>query len=181
MPASFTSTDGSCVGYWNFSGDGTLSPRMFSEGSNSWTVTYVCQVSGSGFHLAFTNASDSAADLVDSNLKFHVDSTTFSGLTDSTNTSAQAFEIPSSGLTLTAGTTYTLKFTRNKAPSAPTNVRARGGSATEIKLAWSPPEKTGGTAITGYKIEVSNTGTGSWTDLVASQTGTTYSHTVTSG
>ena len=180
-PASFTSTDGSCVGYSNFSGDGTLSPRMFSEGSNSWTVTYVCQVSGSGFHLAFTNASDSAADLVDSNLKFHVDSTTFSGLTDSTNTSAQSFEIPSSGLTLTAGTTYTLKFTRNKAPSAPTNVRARGGSATEIKLAWSPPEKTGGTAITGYKIEVSNTGTGSWTDLVASQTGTTYSHTVASG
>ena len=66
-------------------------------------------------------------------------------------------------------------------PSAPTNLHAKGVSATQIDLAWFAPSKTGGTAITGYKIEVSNTGTGSWSDLVASQTGTTYSHTVASG
>ena len=66
-------------------------------------------------------------------------------------------------------------------PDAPTNLRAKGVSATQIGLSWSAPEYTGGTAITGYRIEVSNDGNTGWTQLVASQTSRTYSHTVTSG
>ena len=47
-----------------------------------------------------------------------------------------------------------------------------------IDLAWTAPASTGGSAITGYKIEVSPDGT-NWTDLVANtdSTATTYAHT----
>ena len=67
------------------------------------------------------------------------------------------------------------------APDAPTNLRAKGVSTTQIGLSWSAPEYTGGADITGYKIEVSNDGNTGWTQLVASQTSRRYSHTVPSG
>ena len=66
------------------------------------------------------------------------------------------------------------------APDAPTNLHAKGISTTEIDLSWDAPQYTGGADITGYRIEVSTTGTGGWSDLVADtgSTSTTYSHTV---
>ena len=69
------------------------------------------------------------------------------------------------------------------APDAPTNLHAKDVSATEIGLSWRAPAYTGGGDITGYRIEVSTTGTGGWSDLVADtgSTSTTYSHTVPSG
>ena len=68
-------------------------------------------------------------------------------------------------------------------PDAPTNLNAQGVSRTGIDLSWDPPAKTGGTHITGYRIEVSSTGTGDWFNLVTDtgSTSTTYSHTVPSG
>ena len=69
------------------------------------------------------------------------------------------------------------------APDAPTNLQAKGASTTKIDLSWDAPQYTGGADITGYRIEVSTTGTGGWSDLVADtgSTSTTYSHTVPSG
>ena len=61
-------------------------------------------------------------------------------------------------------------------PGAPTNLTATADGATAIDLAWTAPSDNGGSPITGYKIEVSSDGS-TWTDLVASNTGTTYSHT----
>ena len=64
-------------------------------------------------------------------------------------------------------------------PGAPTGLTATASGATAINLSWSAPGSTGGSAITGYKIEVSANGTSGWTDLVAntSNTTTTYAHT----
>ena len=64
------------------------------------------------------------------------------------------------------------------APGAPTGLTATASGTTQINLSWTAPGSTGGSAITGYKIEVSPDGT-SWTDLVAdtSNTTTTYAHT----
>ena len=65
------------------------------------------------------------------------------------------------------------------APGAPTGLTATANGTTAINLSWSAPGSTGGSAITGYKIEVSSNGTSSWTNLVAntSNTTTTYAHT----
>ena len=67
---------------------------------------------------------------------------------------------------------------RATAPGAPTGLTATASGTTQIDLSWTAPGSTGGSAITGYKIEVSPDGT-SWTDLVAdtSNTTTTYAHT----
>ena len=64
-------------------------------------------------------------------------------------------------------------------PGAPTGLTATASGTTAINLSWSAPASTGGSAITGYRIEVSSNGTSSWTNLVAntSNTTTTYAHT----
>ena len=63
-------------------------------------------------------------------------------------------------------------------PGAPSGLTATASGTTAINLSWTAPGSTGGSAITGYKIEVAPDGT-SWTDLVAdtSNTTTTYAHT----
>ena len=65
------------------------------------------------------------------------------------------------------------------APGAPTGLTATASGTTAINLSWTAPGSTGGSAITGYKIESSSNGTDGWTDQVAdtSTTTTTYEHT----
>ena len=71
------------------------------------------------------------------------------------------------------------RTTATSAPGAPTGLSATASGTTAINLSWSAPGSTGGSAITGYRIEVSSNGTSSWTNLVAntSNTTTTYAHT----
>ena len=71
------------------------------------------------------------------------------------------------------------RTTATSAPGAPTGLTATASGTTQIDLSWSAPASTGGSAITGYKIEVSPNGTSSWTNLVANtnSTATTYVHT----
>ena len=75
----------------------------------------------------------------------------------------------------TTGTTTTA----NTAPSAPTGLTATAKGQSQIDLAWTVPASTGGSAITGYKIEVSPDGSSNWSNLVANteSTATTYTHT----
>ena len=69
--------------------------------------------------------------------------------------------------------------TGTTAPGAPTGLSATASGSNRINLSWTAPAITGGSAITGYKIEVSSNGGSSWTDQVAntSSTTTTYAHT----
>ena len=71
------------------------------------------------------------------------------------------------------------RTTATSAPGAPTGLTATASGATQIDLSWTAPASTGGSAITGYKIEVSSNGGSSWTDQVANtnSTATTYAHT----
>ena len=64
-------------------------------------------------------------------------------------------------------------------PGAPTGLSATASDTTKINLTWTAPASDGGSAITGYKIEVSSNGGSSWSDQVANTSGTatTYSHT----
>ncbi len=62
-------------------------------------------------------------------------------------------------------------------PSAPTSLTATPASSTQINLSWNAPTNSGGSSITGYKIEVKS-GTGSYSTLISTQNSTTkHSHT----
>ncbi len=68
--------------------------------------------------------------------------------------------------------------TASTAPGAPTGLTAAASGQTQIDLSWSAPSNTGGSPITGYRIEVAEDGS-SWSDLVGNtrSAATTYSHT----
>ena len=63
------------------------------------------------------------------------------------------------------------------APGAPTSLTATASGQTTINLSWTAPTSTGGAAITGYKIEVSTDGGGTFTQLVESHPTPPYAHT----
>ena len=64
-------------------------------------------------------------------------------------------------------------------PTAPRHLNATAVGDNRINLTWDAPNSNGGSAITGYKIEVSNNGRTNWTTRVANtgSSNRTYSHT----
>ena len=68
--------------------------------------------------------------------------------------------------------------TEHVLPGAPRRLEARARGDSAIDLRWSAPASPGSTPITGYRIDVSRTGTGGWSTLVANtgSTATTYRH-----
>ena len=64
-------------------------------------------------------------------------------------------------------------------PTAPRHLNATAVGDNRINLKWDAPNSNGGSAITGYKIEVSNNGRTNWTTQVANtgSSNRTYSHT----
>ena len=110
------------------------------------------------------------------NATLHVGSEKFAFADASDSTQVITWTDTSSGC---PGDTITVKLT-TAAPGAPRNLTAKAASTTQIDLAWEAPTKTGGSSITGYKIEVSTDNGSTWSDLVASNAPTTYSHTALS-
>ena len=71
-------------------------------------------------------------------------------------------------------------LTADDLPSAPTDLDATADGRTRIDLDWDAPDDDGGSRITGYRIEVSDTGDdGDWSDLESDtdDTKTSYTHT----
>lgn len=63
-------------------------------------------------------------------------------------------------------------------PGRPGNLRFASVQATSLSLAWNTPLTNGGSAITGYRIDVSGDGGSSWRLLVTTTSvTTTYTHT----
>ena len=64
-------------------------------------------------------------------------------------------------------------------PAVTYGLRATGVSQTRIDLSWNAPTDDGGASITGYRIEVSDDGGSTWSDLVANtgSSNRTYAHT----
>ncbi len=72
-----------------------------------------------------------------------------------------------------------LATTESSVPGVPTALSAEADGSSQIALSWRAPARDGGRRITGYRIEVSENGGITWSDLVAN-TGTpatTYTHT----
>ena len=63
-------------------------------------------------------------------------------------------------------------------PGAPEGLTAAGNGQTRMDLSWNAPRSDGGTAITGYRVEVSENGS-TWVDFAANtrNADTSYSHT----
>ena len=64
-------------------------------------------------------------------------------------------------------------------PDAPTGLNAVAAGTSRIDLSWSEPANDNGSAVTGYKIEVSNTGNSGWSvhEANTNTTARDYSHT----
>ena len=64
-------------------------------------------------------------------------------------------------------------------PAAPTNLSAVASGTSQIDLSWRAPSFDGGSRITGYRVEVADSGNGPWSALVANtlSASTSYSHT----
>ena len=61
-------------------------------------------------------------------------------------------------------------------PEAPENLTATAVSSSQIDLAWDAPNSNGGSAITGYRIDISSDGV-AYTTLVDTQVARSYNHT----
>ena len=154
---------------------GTLSPETFTYDGNTYRITRLLTNPGGGgtgeLSLGDTvarslNTADSIARWV-----LHLDSDTFAfadaddKLIGSTFT--EWYNVTNASLGWSAGQTVAVKIVRRNEPTAPTNLTASTATSTQIDLSWSPPSETGGSDITGYRIEVSTDGGMNWTDLVA--------------
>ena len=73
----------------------------------------------------------------------------------------------------------TVSATTWTVPNGPTSLTANAISSSKINLSWIAPTNTGGTPVTGYKIQKRDSCAGSFSTLVAntSNTNTTYSNT----
>ncbi len=124
---------------------------------------------------------------------FSSDGTTFNDLEDDTESTTTSF----SDTGLLGGVTRTYQVRAINAqgqslvsniasattaaatvPGNPTSLAVAADGPMEMDLTWSAPANNGGAVISGYRVDVSETAlTGPWTNLVVSQTGTTYTHT----
>ena len=148
-----------------------LSDDDFTLGSTDHTIVLILQ--GDLINLSHTPALTDVDNLV------LVLGTTSLAFSDATSLQSGGLLLWSgTGITWTAGTDVSVRLISLTAPGAPTGLAATANGPSQIDLAWTAPASTGGSAITGYKIEVSPDGT-NWTDLVANtdSTATTYAHT----
>lgn len=69
--------------------------------------------------------------------------------------------------------------TESSVPGAPTALSAQANGTSRIDLRWRAPDHDGGRRISGYRIEVSENGGSTWSDLVANtrNSNTSYAHT----
>ena len=148
---------------------GTIT-EMYPEG-----FTHVSHTGGSSVDTATAGTITSAYLSGDKPLVYTLTapmtegSYNFSGTLATTNDRADDVAI---------GGATSVKVASTTEPGAPTGLTAAANGQNQIDLSWTAPSSDGGTAITGYKIEVSMDGS-TWTDLMAdtASTGTSYSHT----
>ena len=169
---------GAIVDFFGFSrgGYGSLSSSTFTIGNTDYQVYNLYYGTGADSKLVFADLAN-GFPAEQSRWALHLDSAVFDGSDD--DSLGATVEWPNPGLSWTVGQQVAVKLVRLNNPAVPRNLHAKGDSNMEIDLSWRAPAKTGGSDITGYKIEVSTDGGDNWSDLVADteSTDTTHEHT----
>ena len=164
---------------------GDLSDKTFSVGGRNYTIDQVSVTNSTApnpgtlhFNLGL-NTNLTAADRT--RLELHVDGNSDTFAFSAATAAAHVNEWTGTSLDWSSATFVTLRLRlAPEAPGKPTNLMAEADGGTRIDLSWDAPADDGGSAITGYRIEVSDDGSsGSWSDLVADtgNDGTSYTHT----
>jgi hypothetical protein len=189
----------SSIGTSAASAEASATPTTESTATVPGTPTglVATATSATQINLSWTAPSNGGSAITGYKIEYKSGTGTYSVLVANTATASTTY----SHTSLTTGTTYTYKIsainaigtgsvsseasatpTATSQPSAATapsspSLTATAVSATQINLSWTAPSN-GGSAITGYKIEVKK-GTGSFETLVANTNGTStlYPHT----
>ncbi|MCY4398542.1 MAG: fibronectin type III domain-containing protein [Gemmatimonadetes bacterium] len=138
-------------------------------------------------------ASDGGAPITGYRIESSTNGTTFTTLRSNTNSPATTF--PHTGLAPATRLFYRV-YAINSAgrspasnianattdatvPTAPTSLSATASGTSQIDLSWQAPSFDGGARISGYRIDVADSGGGPWAALVANTRSgsTSYSHT----
>ena len=199
MTVGSSTTDSTAFGWSTgplaYFSDGNLTDTEFQRDGATWELGSISLV-GSELTLDFeTSEGQDPADLRP--LVFHVDSDTFSLQTATFNAAERAFAWPNSGLSWSAGDTIELKLTETvttsepqpqpeptaRLPGRPSNLEVTSRGPARHDLTWDAPRTDGGSAITGYRIQVRRTGRRIWRTLERNtrSTETAWSHTGIAG
>ncbi len=155
----------------------TATPDGPTEIDLSWTAP--SNTGGSaitGYRVLFSSDGEDFEDLEDD-----TESTTTSfsdtGLLGGVTRTYQVRAINAQGQSLVSNTASATTAAAT-VPGNPTSLAVAADGPMEMDLTWSAPANNGGAVISGYRVDVSETAlTGPWTNLVVSQTGTSYTHT----
>ena len=160
-----------------FGNYGSLSTRSFTIGGTTYAVNDLYYTTGRQFGSLTFDEHVIGFPAEQSRWALHLDGAEFLGSDDVDTGATLQWDNP--GLSWTNGQQVAVRLVRLNVPTGPRNLHAKGDTNTEIDLSWRAPAKTGGSDITGYKIEVSTDGGDNWSDLVAdtASTDTTHSHT----
>ena len=167
-------------GYYASDSFGALNPSTFSIGVTNYTVTQIRQQKtreGTTVNtniLVFTVTGGTLPD--GTVVTLNGTAFTIGTDTETMTTGSEQWNLKDLGITLDwvqyQKVSVCLTFpATTTVPGPPTGLTATTNGATRIDLAWTAPTDTGGAAITGYRIEVSDAGS-SWSDL-APDTGST--------
>ncbi|MGQ0605662.1 MAG: fibronectin type III domain-containing protein [Candidatus Nitrosotenuis sp.] len=152
-----------------------------TQANLSWTApTNTGGYPVTGYKIEYRISSGSYSTLV-SNTGSTTTSYSHTGLTTNQVYVYRVYTITQFGTSAQASGEAVVQPTSSSAltaPNSPTGLSSTAVSPTQINLSWTAPTNNGGSAITGYKIEVKS-GTGTFSNLVSNtgSTTTTYSHT----
>ena len=159
--------------FFTLPGAGNLSDKTF----DGYTIDGVWTATGTDAGKLFFDLTSALSAADKARLVLHVGSDSFAFSAATGPDTFNNYNWERTGLDWSSDPYVTLRL-RLGVPGQPTNLAAEANGGTQIDLTWDAPG-SGGSAITGYRIEVSENGGTDWDDLVA-DTGnddTKYSHT----
>ena len=150
---------------------GALSDRTFSFDDTNYAVTGLF-ISGvtNNLALAFNNTLGENSHL----LLLNIDGISLG----SSNSVGTSLVWTGHGLSWSTSDSVRVIISGPELPNAPTGLSATEDSIDRINLMWNTPNDDGDSAISGYRIEVSDDAGATWTNLVANTMSgnTTYTH-----